>query len=695
LEDFYLSWFKGDFINKDLSETLPHGKMQQLQKPLEAQGLSLGWRQIDVYTGLNVLILLLELHRFAQIPFYPCGKPISQCADLQQCHWEPAPNTSESEEFDPSRMLRLISYSRCLGAEVFVKTVGSFLEGINLRDTDLRGLDLYRVKLNQSYISSAILNGINLSNADLREVFLGNAKLRRADLRDTNIENAFLGNADLRDASLQNVKLKNAVLTGVNFRTAFLVNADLSGTYLGDADLSDANLRGANLQNADLSCANLSYANLTGANLTGANLKNTNLQDIFKDEKTTWEIQELKKAHLSDEWRKEIEKDVSFPISPSLPSRSQKKLETLLVAAHIGGTKARLCLVDPQTLSQNSFEDLYETRYAIGDFKDPVPLVQQFLKDARKYLNLPSTPIPQKACLAVAGPVEDNECRMTHLNLRIDGNRLAQKLGMEEGKLKLINDFQAVAYGIPRLQSYDYKTLQEVKPEKDGLIAVIGAATGLGKSFLPKQLGGDLVYATEGGHTDFTRRTDLEFELSQYILKQILDENNQHLEQVAVKRVVSGRGIVAIYRFLRDHPQKENLLKKYQEIEDSPQIERMIKTWQEEDERCREIVDPAAVIAAGALFKRDRLCMKTMQMFVEAYGAEVGNFALQFLPYGGLYVAGGITAQILPLILEGSFLRAFLNKGRMKEILEKIPVYVIKNLNVGLMGAARYAAEKM
>jgi glucokinase len=87
--------------------------------------------------------------------------------------------------------------------------------------------------------------------------------------------------------------------------------------------------------------------------------------------------------------------------------------------------------------------------------------------------------------------------------------------------------------------------------------------------------------------------------------------------------------------------------------------------------------------------------MKTMEMFLEAYGAEVGNVALQFLPYGGLYLAGGITPQILPLMKNGSFLRAFLNKGRMRGLLEKIPVYVIKNLNVGLMGAVRYAAEKM
>ncbi|MGK7872634.1 MAG: glucokinase [Xenococcaceae cyanobacterium] len=394
-------------------------------------------------------------------------------------------------------------------------------------------------------------------------------------------------------------------------------------------------------------------------------------------------------------------------------------MNEFLLAAHIGGTKARLCLQKPaQKNKQDSFNFSYETRYSIGNFQDAFPLVKQFLIDAGQELRIQSPNI-KGACLAVAGPVKDNKCKMSNWPLEIDGNLLAQKLGVDPKNVKLINDFESVAYGIKelnKLKKYDsFVTLQKVEPQNKGLIVVIGAATGLGKSFLVQKSDGEEAYPTEGGHIDFAPRTDLEFKLWQYIIEKIRIENKRPLDRVSVERVVSGRGIMSIYRFLRDYPDREQLLQQFKQqrideleeelLEDieklreapntSSEIEQMIKTWQEEDKRCRESVDPAAVIASAALAKRDLLSMRTMQMFVEIYGAVTGNLALQFLPYGGLYIAGGIAPQILPLILERSFLQAFHQKGRMSKLLEKIPVYVVKDLEVGLIGAARYAATKM
>ncbi len=297
LEDFYFRWVKGEFINNVFSETLAQRKMHQLQKPLETQGLFFGQRQIDVYTGLNVFILLLELHRnITQISFYPCGKISGECTDENQSSLESYPTISETEAFDPYRLLRLISYSRCLGAEVFVKTVGPFLKGINLRGADLHGAELNGVKLTKAYLSDAKLNGINLSSANLNRAFLGNAKLCRANLSDANLSYAFLGNADLTGAFLGSANLQNAVLTGTNLRTALLGNANLQDAHLGDADLSDANLHNANLSGTNLSCAILDYANLIGVNLEGANLSGTSLKDIHWDRNTKWEPQEVKKA---------------------------------------------------------------------------------------------------------------------------------------------------------------------------------------------------------------------------------------------------------------------------------------------------------------------------------------------------------------------------------------------------------------
>jgi glucokinase len=154
------------------------------------------------------------------------------------------------------------------------------------------------------------------------------------------------------------------------------------------------------------------------------------------------------------------------------------------------------------------------------------------------------------------------------------------------------------------------------------------------------------------------------------------------IQRISIERVVSGQGIVSIYQFLRD--------RKF--APESPEIGEVIKKWESEIGKSEKSVDPGATIAQAALEKRDRLSEQTMQMFVEAYGAVAGNLAVTLLPYGGLYVAGGIAAKILPLILEGGFMRAFTHKGRMDSLLEMMPVRLVLNPNVGLIGAAVCAA---
>jgi glucokinase len=374
---------------------------------------------------------------------------------------------------------------------------------------------------------------------------------------------------------------------------------------------------------------------------------------------------------------------------------------------------------------------------------------------------------------------------------------LASKLSISSSEsVKLINDFEAVAYGVKHLvKDKDILTLQDGEPQgKNGTIIVAGAATGLGKSFLIYHEDDEVAYPTEGGHTNFAPRSELEFALLQYILNNVRDENNKPLDRVSVERIISGRGIVGIYRFLQDcqdplselrwlkspgdektkelikrvektviqkdliplkkevaksnlkksrlssqdkkdilnnftHQPLEEFLKSLKEkiekeqfllrdfkepseekkklekikelkqllgkFSEPRQIKRLIENWQIEDERERVSIDPAAIIASAALKKSDPLCIKAMQMFLEIYAAEMGNTALQFLPYGGLYMAGGITPQILPLIEEekDKILTVFMQKGRLSSELKKMPVYIIKNLEAGLVGAAYYAAK--
>jgi len=261
LEGFYWRWCEGEFIDM-LPESLPQKKMRLLREQLKTQVKTqdLGLRKIDIYAGLNVMILLLELHRYGQerdefkdkMVFYPCGKP-----------------NAEGELDDASRLLRLIGYSCCVGDLGFLQIVGRFLSGVNLSGANLRG---------------ANLNGANLSRANLSDAYLGGAYLNGAYLSGANLSGANLSGANLSGANLSRADLGRANLSHAYLRGAYLRGANLSGAYL-----SDANLSGANLGRANLSGANLSDANLSDANLSDANLSDANLSDVKWDENTKWE----------------------------------------------------------------------------------------------------------------------------------------------------------------------------------------------------------------------------------------------------------------------------------------------------------------------------------------------------------------------------------------------------------------------
>jgi uncharacterized protein YjbI with pentapeptide repeats len=283
LESFYLRWSDGEFIDT-VPPTLPQEKMLQLQEQLPTKS-KLGQRQVDIYTGLNVLILLLELHRYARsrdelkdkITFHLCGK---------------------DEDFDRERFFRLISYSNCLSVFAFLQIVGFFLS-----DANLSGAHLSRADLSLAFLSDADLSGADLSGADLSDADLSGADLSDADLSDADLSDAALSDADLSDADLSGARLSDANLSGADLSRADLSDADLSDAALSDADLSgadlsdadlsgahlsDANLSDANLSGADLSGADLSGADLSGADLSGADLSDNYYGDIIWNEKTDW-----------------------------------------------------------------------------------------------------------------------------------------------------------------------------------------------------------------------------------------------------------------------------------------------------------------------------------------------------------------------------------------------------------------------
>lgn len=186
-----------------------------------------------------------------------------------------------------------------------------------------------------------------------------------------------------------------------------------------------------------------------------------------------------------------------------------------------------------------------------------------------------------------------------------------------------------------------------------------------------------MVFPSEGGHADFAPRSELEFQLLRYLL------DKHQISRVSVERVVSGQGIVSIYQFLRDR----------EFAHESEAVAEAITAWERQIGLKTKTIDPAAVIARAAAEGQDRLCQKAMDIFVEAYGAEAGNLALKLLPYGGLYVAGGIAAKNLPLMIAGPFMQAFSHKGRVSGLLDHVPIHIVLNPQVGLIGAALKAAE--
>jgi glucokinase len=344
---------------------------------------------------------------------------------------------------------------------------------------------------------------------------------------------------------------------------------------------------------------------------------------------------------------------------------------TFLLAGDIGGTKTILRVVEEQPETDSAKNALYEKQYPSHDFPDLVPMVETFLEAAQQETG--KTIAIEKACFAIAGPVVKNTCKLTNLGWTLAADRLSNQLAIP--KVTLINDFAAVGYGILGLNESDVHTLQAGQPEEHAPIAVIGAGTGLGQGYLIHLSDTYQVFSSEGGHADFAPRTELEFQLSRYLLDKL------NIERISAERIVSGQGIIAIYQFLRDRGYAT----------ESSDIAAAMKTWESETGRTEKTADPASMISKAAMDKNDPMSEKTMQIFIEAYGAEAGNLALKLLPYGGLYIAGGIAAKNLPLMIEQTFLQAFTLKGRMRSLMEQVPVHVILNPQVGLIGAALYA----
>ena len=338
----------------------------------------------------------------------------------------------------------------------------------------------------------------------------------------------------------------------------------------------------------------------------------------------------------------------------------------VVLSGDIGGTKTILRLTRTDRSPAKAASNLFQHQYPSADFADLVPMVKVFMGQAAQQLNRGFSGI-RAACFGIAGPVVQNTSQLTNLGWTLAADRLQRELAIPT--VELVNDFAAIGYGVTALDDSDIATLQAGDPVERGPIAVLGAGTGLGEAYLTWQGEQYRVYATEGGHTSFAPRSELQEELLDCLLQQY--------ERVSVERIVSGNGIVAIYQFLRDRGGQE-----------SANVAAAVRQWERDRSQ-----DAGAAIGRAAVQGSDPLSIETLRLCVDAYGAEAGDFALKILPTAGLYVAGGIAPKILPLLQQGDFMHAFYDKGRLKDVLAPIPVRVVLNPEVGSIGAAVRAAS--
>ncbi len=322
----------------------------------------------------------------------------------------------------------------------------------------------------------------------------------------------------------------------------------------------------------------------------------------------------------------------------------------MILAGDIGGTKTNLALFAPR---EEELQQVRQSSFRSRDFNTLEEIVQRFLGDSPQHV--------EAACFGIAGPVREGQVRATNLPWLVDAEQLSQTLGI--GQVTLLNDLEATAHGIAVLNPQGYCELNPNAIETNGNAAVIAAGTGLGEAGMFWDGQRHRPFACEGGHADFAPRNEREMELLRFLQKEFT--------HVSYERVLSGPGLHSIYRFLRDTGAG---------TEPSGLAEQL------------NTADPPAVISRFALEQKSELCVEAMDLFVSIYGAEAGNLALKLLSTAGVYVGGGIAPKILDKLRDGAFLEAFLAKGRMRPLLEAMPIRVILDDKAALRGAARCAA---
>ena len=321
----------------------------------------------------------------------------------------------------------------------------------------------------------------------------------------------------------------------------------------------------------------------------------------------------------------------------------------MILAGDVGGTKTQLALYEPGGSPRSPRS---QKRLPSRDYPSLEALVGAFVDG--------SGVRPSRAVLGIAGPVVDNRCEATNLPWRMSGAEIGAALG--GARVTLLNDLVTTAWGVGELSPADLATLQPGLPLR-GNRALIAAGTGLGEVIVVRDSERWIASASEGGHADFGSRTPLEDELLVWM--------RAKYGRVSYERVLSGHGLADLHRFMRATGRGEEPAAVATAFD--------------------QAADPAMVVTQSALEGGCERARLALELFCDVYGAEAGNLALKGLAVGGFYVGGGIAPKIQRVIGSGRFIRSFTDKGRLRPVLEQMPVSLIRDENTSLWGAARLA----
>lgn len=346
----------------------------------------------------------------------------------------------------------------------------------------------------------------------------------------------------------------------------------------------------------------------------------------------------------------------------------------MILAGDIGGTKTNLALyewtaerTEPVRLESFHSRDYTSLEEILTEFLNPLTPAAATLESESSGSegNPKGSPAQEPivlaaACFGIAGPVIDNHSQTTNLPWIVDGPTIAKQFVIP--RVQLLNDLEATAYGILWLRPDELEVLNPGKPpKKRQALALIAAGTGLGEAILFWDGKSYRPMPSEGGHSDFAPNNDQEIELLRYLRAQYL--------HVSYERVLSGPGLHAIYEYLRDTKKNE-------------------PTWLAEKVKAG---NPAAEIAEAGLTGQAEIARQALDLFASIYGAEAGNLALKALSLDGVYIGGGIAPKLIKKLQDGTFMKAFTNKGRYKQLMTNMPVKVVMNQHAALLGAASVA----